>query len=56
MNKNFKAQYTEALTEKQAATLRTWAAWGEKMKMLRDIRKELGLGKVEVEEVAVEQN
>jgi|LauGreDrversion4_2_1035121.scaffolds.fasta_scaffold08161_9 hypothetical protein len=42
MNKNFKAQYTETLTDKQAANLAAWQRWGEKMKMLRSIHVELG--------------
>lgn len=42
MNKNFKAQYTETLTDKQAANLAAWQRWGDKMKMLRSIHVELG--------------
>jgi hypothetical protein len=57
MNKNFKAQYTETLTEKQAANLAAWQRWGEKMKMLRSIHVELGrVNETVVEITEDEQN
>ena len=52
MNKNYKAQYTEVLTEKQAAKLAAWQRWGNKMQMLREIHKELG----RVDEVVIIEN
>lgn len=51
MNKNFKTQYTETLTDKQAANLAAWQRWGEKMKMLRAIHVELGRTDAVIEEV-----
>ena len=56
MNKNFKAQYTETLTSKQAANLSAWQRWGEKMKMLRAIHVELGRTNEVVEEVIADEN
>lgn len=55
MNKNFKAQYTETLTEKQAANLKAWQRWGEKMKTLRTIHVELGRTDAVVEEVITDE-
>lgn len=45
MKRNYKAQYTEKLTEKQQANLDAWRAWGDKMTMLRQIHKEVGRDK-----------
>jgi hypothetical protein len=57
MNKNFKAQYTETLTDKQVANLAAWQRWGEKMKMLRSIHVELGrVNETVVEITEDEQN
>lgn len=59
MNKNFKAQYTENLTEKQSANLAAWQRWGQKMQMLRSIHIEMGRTNetvVEITETENEQN
>ena len=59
MNKNFKAQYTENLTEKQSANLAAWKRWGQKMQMMRSIHVELGRTNevvVEIIETENEQN
>jgi len=56
MNKNFKAQYTETLTEKQAANLAAWQRWGEKMKMMRSIHVELGRVNEAVDEISETEN
>jgi hypothetical protein len=45
MKRNYKAQYTEKLTDKQQAKLDAWSAWGDKMTMLRQIHKEVGRDK-----------
>lgn len=56
MNKNFKAQYTENLTEKQSANLAAWKRWGQKMQMLRCIHVELGRKGEVIVEIAENEN
>ena len=56
MNINFKAQYTESLSEKQSANLAAWKRWGQKMQMLRCIHAELGRKGEVVVEIAENEN
>jgi hypothetical protein len=56
MNKNFKAQYTENLTEKQSANLAAWKRWGQKMQMMRSIHVELGRTNEVVVEIIETEN